>query len=96
MRRVRARAVWTAIRGGDAVARVRVLRDGQAALRLNVGAAGVSTGVLDALAAGPAETTEVAARTGIREVALLEAFLRVLEAAGHVRSCDGRWQLRAC
>jgi SAM-dependent methyltransferase len=72
-----------------------VTRDGQAAIRLGLGAAALDTGVLDALAGGPATTAELARRVGAAGEDLLAAFLRVLAAAGLAREEGGRWSLAA-
>jgi SAM-dependent methyltransferase len=93
MSRMRARAAWTMVRGGDIRARLRALLDGQAAVRLGLVAAGLRTGVLDTLSSGPASTSFLAERTGATDVVLLEAFLRVLEEAGLVCHRGGVWQL---
>ncbi|MGY1680889.1 methyltransferase domain-containing protein [Geodermatophilus sp. SYSU D01176] len=70
-------------------------RDAQAAVRLNVGAAALRTGVLDALAGGAVATPDLARRLDVTEEGLLAAFLRVLAAAGLVRDDGGRWPLTA-
>ncbi len=91
------RALLRLLRTGDLRARLRVTRDGQAALRLQVGSAALATGVLDALAQAPATTAEVAASTGVGDPDLLEAFLRVAAATGFLDGDphgDGtRWRL---
>lgn len=89
------RSVLALLRAGDLRARLRVTRDGQAAVRLNTGAAALRTGVLDVLADGPAATSDLARRLGAPEEDLLAAFLRVLTAAGLVRDDRGRWALTA-
>jgi SAM-dependent methyltransferase len=91
----RARTLLTLLRSGDLRTRLRVTRDGQAAIRLWLGAAALDTGVLDALAGGPATTGELARRVGAVEEDLLAAFLRVLAAAGLTRDEGGRWSLAA-
>ena len=91
----RARTLFTLLRAGDLRTRLRVTRDGQAAIRLGLGAAALDTGVLDALAGGPATSTDLARRLGAVEEELLAAFLRVLAAAGLVRDEGGRWSLAA-
>ena len=91
----RARTLLTLLRSGDLRTRLRVTRDGQAAIRLGLGAAALDTGVLDALAGGPATTAELARRVGAAGEDLLAAFLRVLAAAGLSREEDGRWSLAA-
>ena len=91
----RARTLLALLRAGDLRTRLRVTRDGQAAIRLGLGAAALDTGVLDALAGGPATTAELARRVGAVEEELLAAFLRVLAAAGLVRDEGVRWSLAA-
>ena len=91
----RARTLLMLLRSGDLRTRLRVTRDGQAAIRLGLGAAALDTGVLDALAGGPATTAELARRVGAAGEDLLAAFLRVLAAAGLVREEGGRWSLAA-
>ena len=93
-RMISARATWQLLRAGDLRGRLRATRDGQAAIRLNLVAAGLATGVLDALADTPAPTPELAARTAVVDVGLLTAFLRVLAAAGLVAGDGtGPWRL---
>jgi SAM-dependent methyltransferase len=91
----RARTLLTLLRSGDLRTRLRVTRDGQAAIRLGLGAAALDTGVLDALAGSPATTAELARRVGAAGEDLLAAFLRVLAAAGLAREEGGRWSLAA-
>ncbi|WP_232796976.1 hypothetical protein [Blastococcus atacamensis] len=71
-------------------ARLRATRDGQAAVRLHVAAAGLGTGVLDAVRDGPAATADLARSLGEVRKDLLEAFLRVLRGAGLIREEDAR------
>ncbi|WP_242611347.1 class I SAM-dependent methyltransferase [Blastococcus saxobsidens] len=87
------RTLVTVLRAGNAAARLRATRDGQAAVRLHVGAAGLGTGVLDAVRDGPATTADLARRLGVAREDLLEAFLRVLSVADLVREEDARWSL---
>ena len=89
------RTVLALLRAGHLRARLRVTRDGQAAVRLNTGAAALRTGVLDVLAGGPAAVPDLARRLDAPEEDLLAAFLRVLAAAGLVRVDRGRWSLTA-
>ncbi|MGY1724808.1 SAM-dependent methyltransferase [Blastococcus sp. SYSU DS0533] len=72
---------------------MRATRDGQAAVRLHLAAAGLATGVLDAVATAPAGTPELARRLGTADQELLGAFLAVLAAAGLVRGDAARWEL---
>ena len=78
---------------GNARARIRAARDGQAAVRLHLGAAALATGVADALSRGATTTPELGRRLGGVDEALLAAFLRVLAAAGWVRARGSRWSL---
>jgi hypothetical protein len=87
-----ARGDATLLRGGG-VAWLRAVRDGAAAVRVAVGAAGVSTGVLDALRGGPADAGALRARLGLADDGLLEPWLRVLEAHGLVRRTTAGWAL---
>jgi predicted O-methyltransferase YrrM len=72
---------------------LRVARDGLAAIRVAVGAAGLSTGVLECLRDGPADTASVRARLGLDDGGLLEPWLRVLQGHGLVRASAGGWSL---
>ncbi len=80
-------------RAGRAGVRLRVLRDGNAALRTAVLAGGIRTGVLPALAAAPADVRDLADRVDVVDPDLLAAFLRVLAASGLVRQKGGLWQV---
>ncbi len=80
------------LRGGG-LPWLRVARDGLAAIRLAVGAAGLSTGVLECLRDGSADTASLRARLGLDDGDLLEPWLRVLQAHGFVRASAGRWSL---
>ncbi|MGY1887517.1 SAM-dependent methyltransferase [Blastococcus sp. SYSU DS0753] len=72
---------------------MRATRDGQAAVRLNLGAAALHTGVLDALGDRAVATPELARRLAVARDDLLAAFLRVLAAAGLVREDAAGWSL---
>ena len=76
------------LRGGGLLW-LRAARDGLAAIRLAVAAAGLSTGVLECLRDGPADTASVRARLGLDDDGLLEPWLRVLQAHGLVRASAG-------
>ena len=93
--RGRLRATVRMVRAGNTAARVRVMRDGAAATRIAALGAGVRSGVLTTLERRPLDATALAAAAGAVDVALLEAFLRVLEANGLVRSVSGRWGITA-
>ncbi|MGY1720013.1 methyltransferase domain-containing protein [Blastococcus sp. SYSU DS0552] len=72
---------------------MRATRDGQAAVRLNLGAAALHTGVLDALGDRAVAIPELARRLAVARDDLLAAFLRVLAAAGLVREDAAGWSL---
>lgn len=86
-------ALWKIARAGNLLARMRTTRDGLAAVRLHVGGAAVQTGILDALAAGPATSAELAGELRLADQKLLGTFLRVVAANGLVRDEGGRWLL---
>lgn len=89
----RARAVVAMALAGRPVTRLRVLRDGNAALRTAIAACGIGTGVLPALAEAPARAGDLADELDVVDVELFRAFLRVLDSSGLVREKDGRWQV---
>jgi SAM-dependent methyltransferase len=80
------------LRSGNLRARLRAARDGQTAVRLQLVAAAIDLGVLDALASGPVSTTALADRLGVSEPDLFAAYLRVLAAAGFITGEDS-WAL---
>jgi SAM-dependent methyltransferase len=80
------------VRAGNVRARLRATREGQTAVRLQLVAAALDLGVLDALDGGPATTAQVATRIGVTDTDLLAAFLRVVAATGLVRE-NGSWEL---
>ena len=86
-------ALWKIVRAGNLRARMRATRDGLAAIRLNVGGAALETGVLDALAAGPATTAELARELHLPDEKLLATFLRVVAVTGLVRNDGRQWVL---
>jgi SAM-dependent methyltransferase len=88
-------AIWKIARGGNIRARMRVNRDGLAAIRLHVGRAALQTGVLDHLAAGRATTAELARELHLADEHLLDTFLRVAAATGLVRDDARQWELTA-
>src|SRR3712207_6056141 len=81
------------LRAGDLRTRLRAVRDGQAALRLHLTAAALTTGLVDALADGPLTSTQLAEALDAHDADLLEAWLRTAEAAGLLRRSDERWAL---
>jgi SAM-dependent methyltransferase len=86
------RVLVEVLRSGNLRARLRAARDGQAALRLQVIAAALDLGLLDALSGGAASTAALADRLGATDPDLLAAYLRVLAAAGVVAG-EGSWAL---
>lgn len=80
-------------RSGDPRGRVRVMRDGLAAVRLAAVAAGLRTGVLDLLAEQPSSVGDLARRAGWADDGVLAGLLRVLESLGLVAVRDGGWRL---
>jgi SAM-dependent methyltransferase len=86
------RVLVEVLRSGNLRARLRAARDGQSALRLQLVAAALELGVLDALAGGEAGTADLADRLGATDQDLLGAYLRVLAAAGLVAGEDS-WAL---
>lgn len=86
-------ALWKVVRAGNLRARMRATRDGLAAIRLNVGGAAVDTGVLDALAAGPASTADLARELHLSDEKLLATFLRVVASTGLVEDEGRQWSL---
>ena len=87
------RATWAVMRAGDLRARLRAVRDGQAALRLHLTAAALTTGLVDALADGPRTTTELVDALDAADPYLLEAWLRTTVAAGLLLQDGDRWSL---
>ncbi|WP_222265775.1 class I SAM-dependent methyltransferase [Modestobacter marinus] len=92
-RMMSARAAWQLLRAGNLPARLRATREGQSAVRLQLVAAALETGVLDALGVRSGTTEDLAERTGATDTPLLAAFLRVLAAAGLVRADRATWRL---
>jgi hypothetical protein len=77
-----ARVLAQVLRSGNLVARLRAAREGLTGVRLQLIAAALDLGLLDALGAGPANTEQLAGRLGAVDDELLAAYLRVLAAAG--------------
>ena len=82
-------------RSGDFRARLRAVRDGQAAVRLAAVGAGLRTGVLDHLREAPSTATELAKRAGWSDESILEGLLQVLASLGLVRPTRDGWELSA-
>jgi SAM-dependent methyltransferase len=86
-------AMWKIARGGNLRGRMRVNRDGLAAIRLHVGRAALESGALDHLAAGGATTAELARELHVADEHLLDILLRVAAATGLVRHDGRQWVL---
>src|SRR4051812_31342661 len=80
------------LRSGNLLARLRSAREGLTGVRLQLTAAALELGLLDALREGPAGTEQLAGRLGVVRDDLLAAYLRVLAAAGLV-TAERSWQL---
>jgi SAM-dependent methyltransferase len=87
------RATWAVLRAGDLRTRLRAVREGHAALRLHLTAAAVTTGLVDALAAGPRTTAQLADALSIRDEGILAAWLRTTAGAGLLRRHGDLWDL---
>ncbi|GAB3285563.1 hypothetical protein GCM10027449_30830 [Sinomonas notoginsengisoli] len=72
---------------------LRAARDGLAAIRVSVGAAGLSTGVLECLRDGVMTTASARAKLGLDDDGLLEPWLKVLEAHRLIRATPEGWLL---
>ena len=86
------RVLAEVLRSGNPRARLRAARDGLTGVRLQLIAAALDLGLLDALGEGPASTEQLAGRLGAVDHDLLAAYLRVLAAAGVVTG-EGSWRL---
>ncbi|HEX6444532.1 MAG TPA: class I SAM-dependent methyltransferase [Streptosporangiales bacterium] len=86
------RVLAEVLRSGNLRARLRAARDGLAGIRLQLIAAALDLGLLDALGEGPAGIAQLAGRLGAVDRDLLAAYLRVLAAAGVVTG-EGSWRL---
>ena len=87
-----ARVLVEVLRSGNLGARLRASREGLTGVRLQLIAAALDLGLLDALGEGPASTEQLAGRLGATEQELLAAYLRVLAAAGLITG-EGTWRL---
>ena len=86
------RVLAEVLRTGNLRARLRSAREGVTAVRLQLVAAALQLGLLDALSQGSASTEQLAGRLGAVDQDLLGAYLRVLTAAGLVTG-EGSWRL---
>jgi SAM-dependent methyltransferase len=87
-----ARVLAEVLRSGNLRARLRAAREGLTGVRLQLTAAALDLGLLDALGEGPASTEQLAGRLGAVDHDLLAAYLRVLAAAGLITG-GGSWRL---
>jgi SAM-dependent methyltransferase len=87
-----ARVLAEVLRSGNVRARLRSAREGLTGVRLQLTAAALDLGLLDALCEGPAGTEQLAERLGGVDQELLAAYLRVLTAARLV-TAEGPWRL---
>ncbi|HEX5534295.1 MAG TPA: class I SAM-dependent methyltransferase [Actinomycetales bacterium] len=90
---MRLRPLLSLLRAGDLLARLRALRDGQAALRVAVVGSAIELGVLDALRQRALTSRELADKINVDDVTQLSAYLSVLESVGQVSSDGDRWRL---
>ncbi len=86
------RVLGEVLRSGNVRARLRAAREGMTGVRLQLIAAALDLGLLDALGEGPVTTERLAGRLGTVDRDLLAAYLRVLAAAGLVTG-EGSWRL---
>src|SRR3954454_10169374 len=86
------RVLAEVLRTGNVRARLRAAREGLTGVRLQLIAASLELGLLDALGEGPASTEQLAGRLGVVDHDLLAAYLRVLSAAGLVTG-EASWRL---
>ena len=86
------RVLAEVLRSGNLRARLRAAREGLTGVRLQLIAAALDLGLLDALREGPASTERLAGRLGAVDQDLLTAYLRVLAAAGLITG-EGSWRL---
>jgi SAM-dependent methyltransferase len=86
------RVLGEVLRSGNLRARLRAARVGWTGVRLQLIAAALDLGLLDALGEGPAGTEQLAGRLRAVDHDLLAAYLRVLAAAGLVTG-EGSWRL---
>jgi SAM-dependent methyltransferase len=80
------------LRSGNLPARLRAAWTGLTGVRLQLTAAALDLGLLDALGEGPAGSEQLAGRLGAVDRDLLTAYLRVLAAAGLITGAD-TWRL---
>ena len=86
------RVLAEVLRSGNLRARLRSAREGLAGVRLQLIAAALDLGLLDALGDGPVSTEDLSERLGAADRDLLAAYLRVLAAAGVITG-ERSWRL---
>jgi predicted O-methyltransferase YrrM len=86
------RVLVEVLRSGNLRARLRATREGLAGVRLQLIAAALDLGLLDALEEDPAGSEQLARRLAVVDPDLLAAYLRVLAAAGLVTG-ETSWRL---
>src|SRR4051812_13674432 len=86
------RVLAEVLRTGNFRARLRAAREGLTGVRLQLIAAALDLGLLDALGEGPTSTEQLAGRLAVVDHDLLAAYLRVLAAAGLITG-DASWRL---
>ena len=86
------RVLVEVLRSGNFRARLRAAREGLTGVRLQLIAAALDLGLLDALGEGPTGPEQLAGRLGVVDHDLLAAYLRVLAAAGLITG-EGSWRL---
>src|SRR3954454_2040697 len=86
------RVLAEVLRSGNLRWGLRAAREGLTGVRVQLVAAALGLGLLDALGEGPASTEQLAGRLGAVDHALLAAYLRVLAAAGLI-TAEGSWRL---
>jgi len=86
------RVLAEVLRSGNVRARLRAAREGLTGVRLQLVAAALDLGLLDALGEGSADTEQLAGRLGAVDQDLMAASLRVLAAAGLITG-EGSWRL---
>jgi len=86
------RVLAEVLRTGNLRARLRSAREGVTGVRLQLIAAALHLGLMDALSEAPASTEQLAGHLGAVDQDLLGAYLRVLAAAGLLTG-EGSWRL---
>src|SRR4051794_86764 len=86
------RVLAEVLRSGNFLARLRAARAGLTGVRLQLVAAALELGLLDALGEGPASTEQLVGRLRVVDHDLLAAYLRVLAAARLVTG-EASWRL---